>query len=103
MGKKKKKKEDPPPLLGAFKGTQTETDLPGCKRDKIFHSLGHNLAEEANHDSADIFVSNSHIEEDLRCEGTAEQRVTTGRERYSLRMRPHVKALHAPQQRTKKL
>lgn len=50
----------------SVKGNKTETYLSCCQSDKIFHSLGHNFSKETNHNSANIFISNPHIKEDLR-------------------------------------
>lgn len=44
---------------------KTETYLSCCQRDKILHGLGHNFSKEANHNSANIFVSNPHVKENL--------------------------------------
>lgn len=56
------------------KGPTAETYLACGQSDKIFHSLGHNLSKEANHNSANIFVSDPHIKEDLRVVEPAEHR-----------------------------
>lgn len=56
--------------------------LSCCQSDKIFHRLGHDFSKEANYDSANIFISNPHVKEDLgrhRGASLAEARGSRGR------------------------
>lgn len=54
---------------------KTETHLACCQSDKIFHCLGHNFSKEADHNSANIFISNPHVEEDLRVDERPSRRL----------------------------